>query len=194
MTTDDVRELALWRDPEVLWELYVERGWSMTEIGKELGCSRQNVGRWLRQNLVTTRDEYDDAPWRDFDTLWELRIERRMSVPAIAEMFECHESTVSKYLRDNYIEPTYISNPGPPINDRLSEDPDALPPCPYCEKNRTGLLTSFRNRHGRCHLGQHYICEACEVGWLEDENGDPRIVDPTHPAHIRYRAGVVSGD
>ena len=191
MTVENVRELKLWRDPEVLWELRIEREWPATKIAAELGCSRVNVHTWLRRRLLKV-DRYADAPWRDFETLWDLHVERGMRIVDIAEMLGCHESTVSVWLRRNYIEPIGERNGSPKINDRLSEDLDEFPPCPECEKNLTGMLTSRRRRHGHADQDPHYICEACDFGWEVYGNGE--VVEVSVPFRIAQlrEAGVVS--
>lgn len=44
-----------WREYDTLYEMYVERGMSLSDVGDELGCSADTVSKWLRHHQITVR-------------------------------------------------------------------------------------------------------------------------------------------
>lgn len=50
-----------WRDADVLYELYHEKGMSTTEVADELGCTSPTVIRWMEEHGIDRRDQREEA-------------------------------------------------------------------------------------------------------------------------------------
>lgn len=51
-----------WRDPDLMHELYIEKGISIREIARELDCEPPTIHRWLHNHGIETRQAHRDKP------------------------------------------------------------------------------------------------------------------------------------
>jgi len=81
----------VWRDEEILRELYVGQRMSISEIADTLGCSHRTVRVWLERHNIDTRDAE------------AARIEKLLSEPAPFEMkHDGYEIWRTKYESETF--------------------------------------------------------------------------------------------
>jgi len=82
-----------WRDPDILRELYHERGMSQDQIGEKLGCSGTTVGKWMDRHEVEA-----DNP----DYLQAAHSARRKNIVNLHTKNDGYERFEDTYKGDNY--------------------------------------------------------------------------------------------
>lgn len=89
-----------YEDVEWLVELYVEEGLKISEIAERAHCSVGAIKPRLREAGVKMRnpEDYNDTPWRDKDKFEELYVEKELTLAEIAEHFNSHISTITKWI------------------------------------------------------------------------------------------------
>lgn len=94
-----------WRDEETLRSLYVGEGKSISQVADELDTSYSTVYRWMERHNIPKRQATQDTngPWRDKETLEELYIEQRLTIPEVAEELECGKTTIHRWLKNHGI-------------------------------------------------------------------------------------------
>lgn len=90
-------ESTPWRDEENLRKLYKERGMTDSEIGEELGCSRNCIGKWRRKFGIESDHAVDDR-LDNQDNLKRLYKKEGLTTYEIADKFGCCEHTVRQRL------------------------------------------------------------------------------------------------
>lgn len=94
-----------------LRRLYQEEGLSMEDCADEFGCSSTLIEFRLRRYDIPIRppgSDPVDIPERE---LTELYVDEGLSIREIAERYDCHNSTISRRLRE-YDIPTSGTNHG----------------------------------------------------------------------------------
>jgi 5-methylcytosine-specific restriction endonuclease McrA/biotin operon repressor len=86
-------ESTPWRDEGTIRELYVERGWTLKEVGEELGCTSQTVRKWVDKHDI----QQPVPPWQDETTLRELRSDG-LSHAEIGHQLGCSSKTIGNWL------------------------------------------------------------------------------------------------
>lgn len=113
------------KDAKWLHSQYVEKEKTTTEIGRICDCGASTVGSWLKRHEIELRGggrPVVDQRLRDPDWLREQYVVEQKTTIEIADLCDCSNVSVSKYLDEFGIE----SRSGPvPVDDRL-KDPDWL--------------------------------------------------------------------
>lgn len=91
-----------WQDREKIIELYKNKGKTMVETSKELGCSQSTLGYWM-DKLEIPRDN-QSGPWRDKEKLEKEYVKNRKSIPMLAEEWGCSYGVISKWLNRHDIQ------------------------------------------------------------------------------------------
>lgn len=90
---DDTTYDEPYQDPDILRELFTERGLDRNEIADRLGCANCTIGVYLEKYGI-------ERKYKDPEILHELYVEERLSGVEIAKRFGCADCTVSKHLRE----------------------------------------------------------------------------------------------
>lgn len=93
-----------WQDEEVLYELYVSRDMTMSEIAQKLGCSTGLISMYISETDIEVHMGNPDAKYRDEETLREMYLEKGMSCSRIGEKLGCCHATVHDWLNRYGIE------------------------------------------------------------------------------------------
>jgi len=91
----------LYQDREWLYEQYVEKDKTQTEIAEECGVIQHTISRYIRKYGIETRESsnYLDEEW-----LREQYVEKGKTQTEIAEEYGCSQKSVSRYLNKYGIE------------------------------------------------------------------------------------------
>jgi transposase len=99
-----------YRDPDWLREQYQGQFKSLNEIADECGCASATVYRWLNKHDIDTRDvdqpeaRAPDKRLTDSEWIREQYVDERRSMAEIAEICDCHLSTVRDWFSRHGIE------------------------------------------------------------------------------------------
>jgi predicted HNH restriction endonuclease len=118
-----------YKDPEVLRELYVERGLSQVEIADILGCADCTVSKYRREFGIER--DYKDADW-----LREQYHTNELSLAEIAEKCDAHLGTIQTWMDKHGIERRTISESRTDGDVGRLHDRDWLRE-QYCKRERT---------------------------------------------------------
>jgi len=88
-----------WRDENLLYELYIEKEMTTTQIAVRFDCNVSTVSRWLNKYDIDR-----DRPWRDEEILRKLYVDKGMTSEQIADKFGVGSTTVQRNLKKNGIE------------------------------------------------------------------------------------------
>lgn len=98
----DHRKLSCEPSRDELREMYVEEKMSLRDISDRLGCDKSTVSKWLSKHGISTRDaggKYRDKYlYKDEEVLYEMYVEREMTITEIADEVGCCANTVSNWL------------------------------------------------------------------------------------------------
>lgn len=99
-------EAADWKNKDVLEELYIERGLSLSQIASRLGCTKPNVHYYCKKYNIPTRDAHKPftEELADKQKMREYYVEKSLSTNEIADLLGCSRPTVRKWLRRHNIE------------------------------------------------------------------------------------------
>lgn len=86
----------LYRDEDVLRELYWGKGLSQNEVAEVLDCSQRSVSRYMEQHDIEVRDRSVDL---DQERLERLYIDEGLNQYEIAERVGCSQHHVSALMR-----------------------------------------------------------------------------------------------
>jgi DNA-binding CsgD family transcriptional regulator len=107
-------------DRDWLYERYVKQQQSMTQIGDELGCSRETVSNWLNRHEIKKRqaNAVTDRRLTDREWLYTQYVEQKKTMAEIGKECNCCASTVWKHLHRHNIKSRVAS---PPADERLAD-------------------------------------------------------------------------
>ena len=94
-----------WRDAETVRHFYINRGYSLKEVGETVGCAECTVLQWCRKHDIETRDPVeardDGTPdaLKDEARLRELYLTLELTCQEIADEYGVTGGTVSQWLR-----------------------------------------------------------------------------------------------
>lgn len=94
-----------------LYQKYREEGFSIEECAEHFGCSTSPIEDRLRKFGIRRRNRGDQPLKIPEEMLRELYVSQNLTTVEIAERFGCHNSTISRKLRDHCI-PTDGPNHG----------------------------------------------------------------------------------
>lgn len=93
-----------WRDKAALKRLYVDEGFTQSEIGDKFGVSQRTISRMMEKFDIDTSSGTPDLRLQDPDEMRSLYCEKKHTVTEIAERFNCSRSCVIGWLRRHNIE------------------------------------------------------------------------------------------
>lgn len=103
--TDEQGEVPPWQDPDVLHELYHEKGMTMAEVAEELGCGESTASWWMRKLRVKDGypdvdlpDELPDKPWQDEELMRYLYHDEGLSGAEIAMVLDCSTGGAAEWI------------------------------------------------------------------------------------------------
>ncbi len=95
---------APWRSKRNLERLYNESGYSMAEIGKRYGTSKQTILTWMkkfdidRRGFGATYSKYNHKKWRNRHYLKQQYVTLGLSTITIARNLGCSKSIIARWL------------------------------------------------------------------------------------------------
>ena len=87
-------------DKDVLWEMYIEKRMTTTEISKKLGCGSTTVSSYLdRHNIPTRKSTFYYEQLDDSEQVREWYVSEEMTAEQISEKVGCSLPAVYKALK-----------------------------------------------------------------------------------------------
>lgn len=114
-----------------LRELYLQQEYSIQDCADHFGCSSTLIEVRLDRYGIPTRPPGGDSVDISEETLRELYVEQGLSTVEVAERFDCHDSTISRKLREHG-----IARDGPNHGNAMELPEDELVQL-YVEEERT---------------------------------------------------------
>ena len=112
-----------WRDKETLRHYYWRKGYTLREVGNQLGCSKPTIRDWMERCEIPVRNGTHgwSEPWDGESELRELYIDKELTIYEIAQKFDCGKSTVHDYLVE-YDIPLRRTGPSRKTHPRIMTD------------------------------------------------------------------------
>lgn len=94
-----------WRDQGELKRLFVDEEMNTYEIADELNTTHVTVSKWLDEFGIREKKQINkEKPWRDEGRVRELYVEKKLTIPQLADELDCAYRTAYLWLKRHGIE------------------------------------------------------------------------------------------
>lgn len=166
------------RDPDWLWEEYVERGKTCKEIAEFCECSDVTVYNYLQEHDIETRRPVTDERLRDGDWLRKQYLELGKSGAKIADEIGCSSTLVYRWFRKHGIDAEYIYR-GPTGSEHPNWEGGRIP---YGSGWNDKKRQTVRDRDG-------YTCQDPQCSVNQQEHLD-KYGEKLHVHHLRKARNI----